>query len=47
MKKIPAVLLVDDDATTNALNERLLKKLDVADEYLTARDGAEALVALQ
>ena len=47
MKKIPAGLLVDDDATTNALNERLLKKLDVADEYLTARDGAEALVALQ
>ena len=40
MKKIPAILLVDDDSTTNALNERLLKKPDVADEYLTAHDGS-------
>lgn len=47
MKKLPGVLLVDDDPTTNALNERLLKKLDVAEQYLKARDGAEALVALQ
>lgn len=47
MKKLPGVLLVDDDPITNALNERLLKKLNVADEYLTARDGVEALAALR
>ncbi|SMB82032.1 response regulator receiver and unknown domain protein [Hymenobacter roseosalivarius DSM 11622] len=46
MKKLPGVLLVDDDFTTNALNERLLKNLDVADQYLTASDGQEALTAL-
>ena len=46
MKKIPTVLLVDDDPTTIALNERLLKNLNVADQYLSARDGAEALATL-
>lgn len=46
MKKLPRVLLVDDDPTTNALNERLLKKLNVADQYRTARDGEEALAVL-
>lgn len=47
MKKLPGVLLVDDDPITNALNERLLRKLNVAEEYLTACDGVEALAALQ
>lgn len=47
MKMLPGVLLVDDDPITNALNERLLRKLNVAEEYLTACDGVEALAALQ
>lgn len=43
MNKLPAVLLVDDDQTTNYLNQLLLTKLDVADQILMARDGREAL----
>lgn len=46
MIKISSVLLVDDDPLTNDLNERLLKQLGVADQYLSANDGAEALVVL-
>lgn len=47
MKKLSSVLLVDDDPITNDLNERLLKDLNVAEQYLRARDGAEALMALE
>ncbi|UOQ74859.1 response regulator [Hymenobacter cellulosilyticus] len=46
MQKLSSVLLVDDDPTTNILNERLLKGLGVAEDYLTAHDGAEALQVL-
>jgi CheY-like chemotaxis protein len=47
MIKLSSVLLVDDDPRTNDLNERLLQLLGVADRYLAATDGAEALVALE
>ena len=47
MIKISSVLLVDDDPLTNNLNERLLKQLGVADRYLAATDGLEALAALE
>lgn len=43
MKKLSLVLLVDDDATTNFLNEHLLNKLGVAEAVLVARNGEEAL----
>lgn len=43
MKKLPSILLVDDDATTNYLHERLLYKLGVTDQCLVATNGAEAL----
>jgi len=43
MNKLPAVLLVDDDQTTNYLNRLLLEKLAVADHILVAHDGREAL----
>jgi CheY-like chemotaxis protein len=43
MTKLPAVLLVDDDQTTNYLNRLLLEKLDVTDHILVAHDGREAL----
>lgn len=46
MVKLSSVLLVDDDPLTNDLNERLLKQLGVADQYLAATDGADALTAL-
>lgn len=47
MIKLSSVLLVDDDPLTNDLNERLLQQLGVADQYLAAQDGVEALAALQ
>lgn len=46
MDKLPSILLVDDDSTTNFLNELLLKSLGVADQLLIAQNGREALTAL-
>jgi CheY-like chemotaxis protein len=43
MTKLPAVLLVDDDQTTNYLNRLLIEKLNVAETILVAHDGREAL----
>ena len=43
MQKLPCVLLVDDDATTNYLNQLLLKRLGVAEQVLVALNGQEAL----
>ncbi len=43
MKKLSAILLIDDDETTNFLNEHLLRKLGVADTVLVANNGEEAL----
>ena len=36
---LSTVLLVDDDPTTNFLNERLLRRLDVSREVLVATNG--------
>ncbi|MBO2009770.1 response regulator [Hymenobacter negativus] len=47
MPKLTSVLLVDDDPTNNFLNERLLKRLDVAAHILVAANGQEALTLLQ
>ncbi len=47
MIKLSSVLLVDDDQLTNALNQRLLQELGVADQYLSANDGVQALAALE
>ena len=46
MPKITSVLLVDDDPTNNFLNERLLKRLDVAEHVLVAENGQAALAVL-
>lgn len=46
MKKLPSVLLVDDDATTNFLHQRLLTRLAVSERILVAQDGAQALAVL-
>jgi CheY-like chemotaxis protein len=43
MTKLPAVMLVDDDQTTNYLNRLLLEKMAVTDHILVAHDGREAL----
>ncbi len=47
MAKLPCVLLVDDDPTTNFLNRKLLERLAIADQVLVALNGREALNVLQ
>ncbi len=46
MEKLPYILLVDDDDTTNFLNEHLLKKYQVTDQVQVAASGEEALALL-
>jgi len=46
MPKLPSVLLVDDDSTTNYLNKILLTRLNVAEQLLFAENGRDALVIL-
>lgn len=43
MQKLSCVLLVDDDATTNYLNRKLLERLAVSSCILEAHNGREAL----
>jgi CheY-like chemotaxis protein len=47
MTPLSSVLLVDDDPTSNFLNELLLKNLNVTDRVLVAEDGAAALRLLE
>lgn len=42
-QKLSSILLVDDDPTTNYLNQKLLHKLAIADQVLVALNGLEAL----
>lgn len=46
MQKLPSILLVDDDPTTNFLHEQLLLSLGVTDQCVVAENGAEALAVL-
>ena len=46
MEKLPHILLVDDDETTNFLNENLLTKLRVSDQVQVATSGEQALALL-
>jgi CheY-like chemotaxis protein len=47
MQKLPCILLVDDDQTTNYLNQLLLSRLGVADKVLVAINGREALTIVE
>jgi CheY-like chemotaxis protein len=47
MSKLPCVLLVDDDPTTNFLNRKLLLRLGVTDQIRVAGNGQEALAELR
>ncbi|PJJ60859.1 response regulator [Hymenobacter chitinivorans] len=47
MFKLPCVLLVDDDDTTNYLNQLLFNRLGVAETLLVALNGQDALNQLQ
>ena len=42
-EKLPHILLVDDDDTTNFVNENLLNKLKVSTQVRVATSGEEAL----
>jgi CheY-like chemotaxis protein len=47
MAKLPCVLLVDDDPTTNFLNRKLLLRLGITDQVRVALNGREALAELR
>ena len=46
MLQLTSVLLVDDDSTTNLLNQLLLHNMHVSEQVLTAENGQEALDTL-
>jgi CheY-like chemotaxis protein len=47
LQKLTCVLLVDDDQTTNYLNQLLIKRLEITDKLLVALNGQEALELMQ
>jgi CheY-like chemotaxis protein len=47
MNTLSAILLVDDDSTTNFLNQLLLEDLQASQEVLLASNGWEALQLIQ
>lgn len=46
MPQLTSILLVDDDSTTNFINESLIKRMGIVEHLRTAENGAEALQAL-
>ena len=46
MAAISCTLLVDDDGTTNFLNQKLLQRMAISDTVLVATNGQEALSLL-
>jgi response regulator of citrate/malate metabolism len=46
-KKINCVLLIDDDGTTNFINYRIVKKLNITDHIQTEYNGEKALNFIQ
>lgn len=46
MRNLSSIMLVDDDTTTNFLNQTLIQRLGVAQHLHIAENGAEALQAL-
>jgi CheY-like chemotaxis protein len=43
MKKVPSILLVDDDETTNYINKLIISRADFTDELLIASNGRDAI----
>ena len=46
MEKFNCILLVDDDATTNFLNESLIEEMKISHQVLVAYNGKEGLELL-
>ncbi len=47
INKLRTVLIVDDDHTTNYLNERIVRELEIAEKVIVLHNGKEALQYLQ
>ena len=47
MERVKTVLLVDDDGINNFLNERLIRKLQLAEEVVVTCNGQEGMNYLQ
>jgi CheY-like chemotaxis protein len=47
MPQVPSILLVDDDETTNFLNQALIKRAQITERVLVATNGLEAMQVLQ
>lgn len=47
MRELKSILLVDDDPTTNFLNDRLLRRMNASRQIGVARNGIEAIQYLQ
>ena len=47
MPKVNCILLIDDDSINNFINERLIKKLNVANEIKVALNGEDGLEYIQ
>lgn len=47
MPVLSTILLIDDDSTTNFLNERLLLRMGVSQQVLVATNGQQGLDLLQ
>ncbi len=43
MNKFRRILLVDDDAVTNYVNEELISEMNITDQVIVAENGARAL----
>jgi CheY-like chemotaxis protein len=47
MRTIKSILIVDDDDINNFINERLLHKLQIADEITVTNNGSDGIKCLQ
>jgi CheY-like chemotaxis protein len=47
MKRLNGILLIDDNETSNFLNERLLKRMDLTDHIQVVSNGKQALDYLE
>ncbi len=47
MKKLKGILLIDDDETTNIINEMLIMEMGITEQLFQARNGKEAIDLLQ
>ena len=47
MKKIPSILLIDDDETTNYISKLIINRAELTEELLIALNGRDAIELLK